>query len=68
MFLRNDPNRTGRVMDEKLAGLIKGLRSEGLTRKTERAIEQGGCFFRVGCLCDVNQVGGRCGIQLFTSF
>eukprot|EP01147_Barroeca_monosierra_P010524 gene10524-2651_t len=41
IFLRNDRNRTGRVSDEKLSGLIKGLRSSGLTRKTEEAIRKG---------------------------
>eukprot|EP00049_Salpingoeca_infusionum_P027617 m.33423 g.33423 ORF g.33423 m.33423 type:complete len:1009 (-) comp9617_c0_seq3:316-3342(-) len=41
IFLRNDPLRTGKVADEKLTGLINGLRSEELTRKTEAAIKQG---------------------------
>ncbi|EGD72742.1 hypothetical protein PTSG_04471 [Salpingoeca rosetta] len=41
IFLRNDPNRTGKVSDEKLSGLINGLRSTGLTRKTEEAIRKG---------------------------
>ena len=46
-------------MDEKLAGLIKGLRSEGLTRKTERAIEQGARGLGLGCSLACASVGLR---------
>lgn len=41
IFLRNDPARTGKVSDEKLAGLIKGMRAAGLTKKTEKACRLG---------------------------
>jgi hypothetical protein len=39
--LRNDPARTGKVADERLTGLIKGLRAASLTKKTERACKEG---------------------------
>lgn len=41
IFLRNDPGRTGKVHDEKLNGLVRGLKASHLTKKTERAIREG---------------------------
>ena len=41
IFLRNDPHRTGKVMGEKLLGVIRGLRSANMTKKTEAACREG---------------------------
>ncbi len=46
VFLRNDPQRTGRVTNEKLTGLIKGLRASLLTKKTEQACKRGSSHAR----------------------
>mmetsp|Transcript_18112 Transcript_18112/g.53655 ORF Transcript_18112/g.53655 Transcript_18112/m.53655 type:complete len:984 (+) Transcript_18112:203-3154(+) len=41
IFLRNDPHRTGKVVGEKLMGVVRGLRSANLTKKTEAAVREG---------------------------
>jgi hypothetical protein len=41
IFLRNDPHRTGKVMGDKLMGVVRGLRSAKLTKKTEAACREG---------------------------
>lgn len=41
IFLRNDPHRTGKVMGDKLMGVVRGLRSANLTKKTEAACREG---------------------------
>eukprot|EP00040_Diaphanoeca_grandis_P009269 m.48227 g.48227 ORF g.48227 m.48227 type:complete len:1069 (+) comp20693_c0_seq1:312-3518(+) len=37
IFLRNDPNRTGKLVGERLKNLITGLRSTNMTKVTEAA-------------------------------
>jgi len=41
IFLRNDPQRLGKVSGDKLTGVIRGLRSASLTKKTEEACLEG---------------------------
>jgi hypothetical protein len=41
IFLRNDPQRLGKVQGEKLMGVIRGLRSANLTKKTEEVCLEG---------------------------
>eukprot|EP00053_Salpingoeca_punica_P016559 m.156694 g.156694 ORF g.156694 m.156694 type:complete len:988 (-) comp16994_c0_seq1:418-3381(-) len=41
IFLRNDPQRTGKVENEKFTGLIRGLRNSNLTKKSEAVIKTG---------------------------
>eukprot|EP00039_Didymoeca_costata_P030820 m.31510 g.31510 ORF g.31510 m.31510 type:complete len:985 (-) comp8327_c0_seq1:1941-4895(-) len=41
IFMRNDPQRLGKVEGEKLTGVIRGLKSASLTKKTEQACRLG---------------------------
>jgi len=41
IFLRNDPQRTGKVTNDKLTGVVKGLRSAKMTNVTEAACVAG---------------------------
>ena len=43
IFLRNDPDRLGKVTGDKLSGVIRGLRSADFTKKTEAACREGAC-------------------------
>ena len=41
IFLRNDPGRDGKVRDDKLLGIVRGMRAAKLTTKSEHACKQG---------------------------
>ena len=41
LYLRNDPQRSGYVEGEKLAGVIRGLRAAKLTSRSEKVCQDG---------------------------
>eukprot|EP00051_Salpingoeca_urceolata_P009912 m.120448 g.120448 ORF g.120448 m.120448 type:complete len:969 (+) comp16502_c2_seq3:1091-3997(+) len=41
LFQKQDPNQTGNLFDERITALIKALRKDGLTQRTEESCQRG---------------------------